>query len=164
MSRYATIQIKQDLSLLKNLFSKHLREKERKKIRALISLKQSEFKTRQELADSLEICLRTLERWLKLYTQEGIKKYLALPTRNKPSNVITEVIHQALSKKLSDSKNPLQGYTDAQRWLSQEFGVQIKYNNLRYYIHTHFKAKLKVARKSHLEKDPKAIAAFLKTT
>ena len=162
MPKYAVIHIKESLGDLKKLFSQHPREKERKKLSALISLKKQEFTTRQELADDLKVHSRTLKRWLNIYVAQGINELLSIPTRNKPSKVISPQVHQKLEKRLSDPNDALLGYKDAQRWLEQDLGVEIKYNNLYYYLQTHFKSKLKIGRKSHLKKEQDAIASFLK--
>ncbi len=73
-------------------------------------------------------------------------------------------MHQVISEKLHDSKNPLLGYFDAVNWLEKEHKKSVKHHTLRAYMIRHFKTKLKHPRKSHYKKDEQAIEAFKKTT
>ena len=54
-------------------------------------------------------------------------------------------------------------YWDAQKWVFDKYGVEIKYQRIREYLIQHFGTKLKVPRKSHYRKDVEAEKAFLKT-
>ena len=80
------------------------------------------------------------------------------------ASIISKEIHKKLSDKLNDSANPLKGYWEAQQWVRDNFGLEIKYNTLRTYLIRHFKTKIKTPRKSHYKKDDQAIEAFLKTS
>ena len=84
--------------------------------------------------------------------------------KNKTSKIITPSIHKGLSQRVKDPHNPFLGYWDAQNWVKQEYGVDIKYQRIREYLIQHFKTKPKTPRKSHYKKDDKAEKAFLKTT
>ena len=93
------------------------------------------------------------------YRRFGIEGFLLKTTRNRKSIKITFEIHKGLSEKVKDSKNPLLGYNDAQRWVQENFNVEINYHTLRDYLKKHFKTP----RKSHINKDEKAAVNFLKT-
>ena len=163
MGQTVKIVINESISCLKELQRKQLNIKSEKRILCLIFLKSSKFRTQQELADYLLIDRRTLSGWLKKYKENGIQGILLKPTRNKPSRLISLELHEALSVKVKDSQNPLLGYWDAQRWIMDNFNVDIQYHWLRVYLIKHFKTKLKSPRKSHYKKDDKAVEAFLKT-
>jgi hypothetical protein len=64
---------------------------------------------------------------------------------------------------VNDSHNPFLGYWDAQQWVVEQYGVEVKYQRIREYLIQHFSTKLKVLRKSHYKKDDDAEKAFLKT-
>ena len=61
--------------------------------------------------------------------------------KNRTSKIITPKIHKALPQKVHDSKNPFLGYCDAQDWVKQEFGIDVKYQRIREYLIQHFKTK-----------------------
>jgi transposase len=107
--------------------------------------------------------IRTLERWLNAYKSGGVLEMLHDKPKNKQSKIITPTMHKGLVERVNDSHNPFLGYWDAQNWINQEYGVDIKYHRIREYLIQHFKTKLKVPRKSHYKKDEQAEKAFLKT-
>lgn len=83
--------------------------------------------------------------------------------KNKKSKIITPEIHKGLEERLNSSEKGFLGYWEAQQWVSNQHGVQVKYHWLRQYLIKHFKTKLKSPRKSHYKKDYQAVDAFLKT-
>lgn len=160
MPKYATIDIAESLEFLGKLHARYKEERTRKRINMLIHLKENTFRTRQELSDSLSIGKRTLERWVKKYESQGIETFLGKESRNKKSKFINDSIEADLIKKLHDPYDSFTSYVDIQNWLLQEHQCDIKYDNLYYYLRTHFKTKLKVPRKSNINKDDKAVAFF----
>jgi transposase len=69
-----------------------------------------------------------------------------------------------LSQRVNDPTNTFLGYWDAQQWVNETYGIDIKYQRIREYLKQHFKTKLKSPRKSHYKKNVEAEKAFLKTT
>jgi len=164
MGIHSKLVIPESLEELKLLQSKQHSVKSEKRILCLILLKSKKFKTQGEVAGYLGVCRQSLVKWLTKYRKLGIQGIIIKPTRDKKSKIITSSIHQGLSEKLKDSKNPLRGYWDAQRWVFENYNVTIQYHWLRVYMINHFKTKLKSPRKSHYKKDEQAIDAFLKTS
>ena len=164
MGKNSSLVIKESLSELKILQSQQWSIKSEKRVLCLILLKTKKFATQKEVADYLGVCRQSLVGWLTKYRRDGISGILISPNRNKPSKIISSEIHQGLSIKLQDSKNPLLGYLDAKHWVKETYGVTVQYHWLRLYMIKHFKTKLKSPRKSHYKKDEKAAEAFLKTT
>jgi transposase len=164
MGKTVRIKVSESIPTLKGLQKKQLNIKSEKRILCLLYLKNNKFRTQQELADYLSIDRRTLSGWINKYKENGIKGILLKRTRNKPSKLISLELHDALAVKVKDSRNPLLGYWDAQRWVIENFNIDIQYHWLRIYLIKHFKTKLKSPRKSHYKKEDKAIDAFLKTT
>lgn len=163
MGKKAFLDIKESDSELKKLFSKQKTLKGEKRIKSLLAIKTQKFETRQELADSLGIHIRTLERWIVSYKDGGVDMLLAVMPKNKTSKIITAEIHEGLSRRVYDPNNPFLGYWDAQDWVKQKYGVAVKYQRIREYLIQHFKTKPKTPRKSHYKKDEEAEKAFLKT-
>ena len=71
--------------------------------------------------------------------------------------------HKALAKILHDPANGLQGYKELKQWYEKKTGRSIKYITLVKYCQRHFNTKIKVARKSHINKDEQEVISFKKT-
>jgi transposase len=164
MGRQAIIIIKESAKELKELYKKESNPKLKLRLKCLIYTKEKKHKTQSILATHLGIDYSSLKRWLKLYKEEGLASYLKIKSGGNRVSIITQDIHQKLKTKLHDSSNPLKGYWEAQQWIKDSFGLDIKYNTIRTYLIRHFKTKIKVPRKSHYKKDEQAIEAFFKTS
>jgi transposase len=163
MGKKAELDITESLSELKKLLVKQKTLKGEKRITCLIDIKSKKFEKRQKVSDSLGVHIRTLERWLNEYKSGGVLQLLYDKPKNKQSKIITPEIHKAVAQRVNDPHNPFLGYWDAQNWVNQKYGVDIKYQRIREYLIQHFKTKLKTPRKSHYKKDEQAEQAFLKT-
>lgn len=159
----ATLDIVETSAEFASLLSKQKNLIGEKRIKSLIFIKKNKFKTRQEVSDYLGIHIRTLERWIHTYKTTGINEMVHDKPKNKKSKIITNEIHQGLAERVNDPHNPFLGYWDAQIWVNEKYGVDIKYQRIREYLKQHFKTKLKSPRKSHYKKDEEAEKAFLKT-
>jgi transposase len=135
-----------------------------KRIIWLESILYKRFETRKQLAEYLNINPKTQERWTVQYIEHGIQGLLSDAPKNLKSRIITQEILQGLEKRVNSSTNPFLGYWDAQEWVFEQYGVEVKYHLLRHYLIQHFKTKLKSPRKSHYKKDEQAEKAFLKTS
>lgn len=164
MSYKSTIKVKEDIDLLRNKFKQAKESYVSQRIRSLIILKEYPTKKQADIAVELCVSHSTLKRWYKKYREDGLEKFIQLPSIGGSKSNIPANIHLALEKKLQDSENPLLGYWQAVEWVKNEFGFDIKYHTLRHHLITHFKTKMKSPRKSHYQKDEQAIEAFLKTT
>ena len=163
MKKPKELHITESVSELKKLRLKQPSLSKQKRVDCLIYIKTGKFNTRQELANYLGVHIRTQERWIAKYKSQGFLFMIEDEPRIIKSKIITEQIHQGLESRVNSSENPFLGYWDAQDWVYQEYGVQVKYHWLRKYLIKHFKTKLKAPRKSHYKKDEQAIEAFLKT-
>ncbi|PQB06675.1 hypothetical protein BST83_05510 [Polaribacter filamentus] len=164
MGRIASLDISESLIELKELVSKQTTLKGEKRVKSLIYIKTKKFKTRQEVSASVGVDIRTLERWVETYKLFGIDQMISDKPKNKQSKIITSEIHLGLSQRVNDPLNPFLGYWDAQIWVNETYGIEIKYQRIREYLKQHFKTKLKSPRKSHYKKNVEAEKAFLKTT
>ncbi|VAW82411.1 hypothetical protein MNBD_GAMMA12-2023 [hydrothermal vent metagenome] len=164
MGKRAELSIKESLSTLKALKKNQRILRKEKRVYALICIKESKFETRKQLASYLGVNLRSLDKWISQYKQFGIEDLLLSRPRRKGSKIITNQIHQGLEKRVNDESNPLRGYWDAQRWVKEQYDVEVKYHRIREYLIQHFKTKVKRPRKSHIKKDPAGMENFFKTT
>lgn len=164
MGKKAYLDITESQSELQKLLVKQKTLQGKKRIKCLIDIKLGKFETRQEVSNFIGIHIRTLERWLNNYKSGGVLEMLYDKPKDKKSKIITSEIHKGLEQRVNDAHNPFLGYWDAQNWVNQEYGVDIKYQRIREYLIQHFKTKLKTPRKSHYKKDEQAENAFLKTS
>ena len=162
MSKAHSIEIKESLSFLKDIYRKEQNIRKKNRIKSLICLKEGRFSTRAELANHLHIDYATLKRWLKEYRTSGLSSFKEIKSGGNRASAISAEIHEGLKVKLSDSHNPLRGYWDAVLWVQSNYGQTLNYHTLRGYLKRHFGAKKKHPRKSHYKKDIKATEVFKK--
>jgi len=163
MGKQAQINIKETRKELENRYAQERRIKSRTRIKSLLLIQSGEFETRQAIADYLHVHIRTMERWLNRYKSKGMDYMLEDLPKNKGSKIITREIHEGLATRVNDPHNPFLGYWDAQNWVKETYGIEVKYQRIREYLIQHFKTKVKSPRKRHVEKDVQAEKAFLKT-
>lgn len=135
------------------------------RLRVLIEIKKNEKTgiSKRDIAKLVGVDPNSVQTWRTLYGKGGLK---ALQKHNKKGfkpSVFTQEEHQAIEKKLKNPTNGLRGYTELLTWAEEEFKKQIKYNTLLKYSIKNFGSKIKVARKSHINKDESAVSAFKKT-
>jgi transposase len=131
MGKRVKLSIKESLSTLKTLKSKQRSLRKEKRVYAFLCIKESKFATRKQLASYLGVHLRSLEKWVVQYKQSGIEDLLLSKPKRKGSKIITDQIHQGLEKRVNNVSNPLRGYWDAQRWVEEQYGVEVKYHRIR---------------------------------
>ena len=163
MGKKSTTLIKESLKTLHNLRPKQVTLSNSKRLESLISLKTSQFDTLESLAKSLLISPSTLDKWLSIYRREGIDVLLKAKSRKRDSKFITSAIHKGLEQRLNDPENSFKGFWDAQQWIKDTYGVDVEYQLLWHYMTHKLDAKIKIPRRSNINKKPEAIAAFLKT-
>jgi transposase len=158
------IVIKENLTELKALLKK-ASPLISPRLRMLIEIKKNDKTgiSKRNIAKLIGVDPNSVQTWRNLYINGGLK---ALQKHNKKGfkpSVFTQEEHQAIGKKLNDPTNGLRGYTELLTWVEQEFKKQIKYNTLLKYSIKNFGSKIKVARKSHINKDLEAVSTFKKT-
>ena len=164
MALLKEFKIKESTTELKRALSQSKRLKEEKRITMLIRIKENTDATRQELANYLGVSRRVLVTWISMYEEEGLSAFYKDRTRNKLSRLEGSKISKAIETRVSNPQTGFLSYVDAQRWILNEFGEDIKYHTLRNFMITKFGTKVKSPRRSHVKKDPKAVALFLNAT
>ena len=81
----------------------------------------------------------------------------------KPSKINSEQ-EQALKEVLSNPNNGIVGFVELLEWFNKTFQTNINYKTFHGFVVRKFKAKIKVARKSHIKKDAQAVETFKKTS
>jgi transposase len=166
MSAPKLIQVKESTSELKSL----LKTTPRiifPRIRMLLEIKKYESTggiSKRMLAEAIGVNHNSVQTWRTLYANGGIEQLISYTKNEGRPSVLSEKEHQAIESKLNDSKNGLRGYVELLDWVETTFKKKIKYNTLLKYTNREFGASVKVARKSHVKKDPEAVLAFKKTS
>ncbi len=135
------------------------------KIRMLLTVKGSnKALSKTNLAEQIGVDPNSIQSWRTLYLSGGIGELLKDGRIGFKPSVISKESHQKIEKKLNNPQQGFTSYKELQIWVDQNLEEGINYNTLRHYVKRKFGAKLKVARKSHINKDPKAGEAFKKNS
>lgn len=127
----------------------------------LILLKHDGSLTKNYMGTALGVSSNSIQLWRRCYEQHGIDALLSDKRGgNKPAQ-ISPVIHKKIEKRLNSPTEGFKSYKEAQDWINS-FGLKMKYQAVNKYLKRRFDVKLKVARKSHIHKDPADEAVFKK--
>ena len=155
------IIVRESLSELKQLHkqsSAHVKPR----IQMLILSKQSKAFGKYALADALGVNHNSVQSWRKHYECGGLEKLLEDNRGGNRSAVIDAKTDKAIVAKLSDPKNAPRSFKELQKWVDDNYISGINYHTLNKHVKRKYGAKLKVARKSHVQKDEQAVKAFKK--
>ena len=160
MAKAMEITVKETVKELKQLQKEYPRKYAI--IQMLILLKEGKQKTKDGLALALGVSSKSVQVWRTTYKAKGVEELLKENRGGKKPAQITEKIAAVVQKRLSNPQEGFRSYTEAQTWLNDTFGLTMEYQAVNKFFKRRFKTKLKVARKSHIRKDPAAEAAFKK--
>jgi transposase len=163
MAKAKEVLIKESVQELKQLFKEQSKQTMRNRIIMLQQIKQSNKSlSKNELADLVGVNHNSIQKWRRLYETKGIKGLLEQTRGGKRREVITPLAHTAIEKRLKSPLDAFVSFEELRRWVDEHYIPGIKYVTLNAYVKKHFGAKLKVARKSHVQKDLNAVDAFKK--
>lgn len=166
MSAPKSIIVKESIAELKKL----LKTEPRlifPRIRMLLEIKKHESTggiSKRMLADAIGVNHNSIQTWRTVYASGGVKQLISYKKNEGRPTILNDEEHQAIASKLNDSENGLRGYVELLDWVENTFKKKIKYNTLLKYTNREFGASVKVARKSHVKKDPEAVTSFKKTS
>ena len=150
---------------LQSLLRKQDNPKNILSLQSLIHIKENRFKKRTELAKHLGYSVRSMELWLKKYSDYGLEGMLIVDKpKQKRKRCISQDIHDGLSEQLNDPRKGFKSYVQALDWVKENYNSEIHYHGLRNYMIEFFGTKIKQPRKSHVHKSEEAKADFLKLT
>ena len=163
MSRPLIIFITETADELKQLMHAQQKAKLKERVQALYLLKNERAKTLQDLVDFLGRSKSTIESWLTLYRKQGLLGLLAWNYHGGQPPAISESVLTELRGKLNQPQG-FKNYGEVQQWLKEEYGLEIHYKTVYQTVHYKLKAKLKVARPTHLKRDDTAVVEFKKNS
>ena len=138
------------------------------RVRMLILMKKAGDKgiSKRDLMEGVGASSQSIHNWRTAYRQGGLDALLFNGRKDKAGrpSIFTKEEHKKLEEKLNDPKNGLAGYVELQQWIAEQFQKEIKYNTILKYAMRHFGTRVKVARKSHVNKDEHAVSTFKKTS
>ena len=117
----------------------------------------------QELVLKTKANRDSIRNWKNTYRDKGIEGLIGETRGRKQPGAIGPKEKLQLQKKLSDPKGGFTSYNEAVEWINKTFGLQMEYHAVNKYLKRNFGTKLKVGRKTHVNKDENAAALFKKT-
>ena len=152
--------IKENLTELRKLQKQFPRKY--KAIQMLIAVKQKGALSKDALAAMVGASDRSIQTWRSNYITGGMAQMLVDNRGGKKPGKITAAVHQQLSKRLHNPQQGFRSFIEIRQWLLNEFSIAMEYHAVNKYVKRKFGARLKVSRKSHVQKSPAAEAVFKK--
>jgi transposase len=121
------------------------------------------FSSTQDLVVKTKANRDSIRNWKNTYRSKGIKGLLGETRGRKQPGAIGPKVKLQLQQKLSDPKGGFSSYKQAMDWINETFGLEMEYHAVNKYLKRNFGTKLKVGRKTHINKDDNAAALFKKT-
>lgn len=137
-----------------------------KRLHALLIFKRNEETgiSKRLVADEIGVNHNSVQKWRSLYIDGGIKLLMSHSKIGYKPSKITKEQEQALKEQLNNPLNGMVGFIELLDWFNKKFETEINYKTFHGFVVRKYKAKIKVARKSHIKKDEKAVETFKKTS
>ena len=165
MSDPKTFKIKETEAELKKLI-KSSNPMIAKRLKALLVFKKNEANgiSKRLVAEEIGVNHNSIQTWRSSYIEGGIKMLITHSnTGYKPSKITNEQ-EQALRVQLNNSHNGIVGFIELLHWFNTKYQTSINYKTFHGFVVRKFNAKIKIARKTHINKDAKAVEEFKKTS
>jgi transposase len=137
-----------------------------KRLQALYIFKQHETTgiSKREVADAIGVNHNSIQTWRSNYIKEGINGLISHSNIGYKPSIINKEQEKALHEQLHNPVNGFVGFIELLEWFNKEFNTNINYKTFHGFVVRKFNAKIKVARKSHVNKDEQAVESFKKTS
>lgn len=161
MSGVLKIEITEEAETLKILLNQQKTATGFARVQTLYLLKTKQVETVQHLSVVLARERTTIQRWLRLYRNGGLKLMLE---KRKSSGRPAIIPDWAIARLTCELKHPegFSSYGEVQVWLEADLGIQAAYDVVHNLVHDKLKASLKVARPKSNEQEPEVVEAFKK--
>jgi transposase len=161
MAHALRVVVKEEIQELKKLQKKHPLSSS--KLQMLILIKGGIIVSKDALAQALSVSTNSVHKWRTNYIAGGMDLLLKDNRGGKRKGKITAEAQLKLQERLNNSREGFGSFIEIQQWLKDNFNIEMGYHAVNKYVKRNFKAKPKVGRKSHINKDPAAEAVFKKT-
>jgi transposase len=155
------IEVKESLAELKRVYktvATHLRPR----VQMLILSVQKDLHSKYALATALGVDPNSIHNWKTAYQQGGLPALVVEKRGGRRPSLIDERTALAIAQKLSDPYEAPRSFPELQQWVDEHYLPGINYHTLRKHVKRKYGAKIKVVRKSHVQKDEAEVAAFKK--
>jgi transposase len=115
------------------------------------------------LSDQVGVDPNSIQSWRKKYVKGGLHALLNDGRVGFKPTLLNAKQHNKIALRLQSPHDAFTSFRELQKWVDS-FSEGINYNSLRHYVKRHFGAKLKIGRKSHIQKDEKAVSTFKKSS
>jgi len=165
MAKALYIKVSEERKALKNRL-KTAKPWERPRLIMLLEMQKEGEQgiSKAELMQRVGVCGQSINNWRKAYRNGGLSLLLSHKKTGFKPSVFTEAEKTELGILVNNQQNGIVGYVEPQRWVKDKFEKDVRYITLVKFMQRNFKTKIKVARKSHIKKDIKAVEAFKKTS
>ena len=154
------ITIKESVSELTSLLKK-CSDANKPRIKMLLAIQKGTTST-QALVSEIKVNRDSIRNWKNTYNEKGIAGLLGETRGGKKPGAIGAEQKLQLQQKLSDPKGGFTSYKQAVDWINNTFDLEMRYHAVNKYLKRNFGTKLKVGRKTHVNKDENATALFKK--
>ncbi len=155
------IVVKEEATELRKLYRKaphHLKSR----IRMLLLALTEDIHAKSGLAQKLKVDPNSVQAWKSSYESGGLSALLQDRRSGNNPALVDAKTHEALHTKLTNPLEAPRSYKELQQWVEEHYLPGINYQTLRGYVQRHFGTKIKVVRKTHIQKDQAAVEVFKK--
>ena len=133
----------------------------KRRLHLLVLLAEGTVRDRQQAAAHLAVHRNTVGEWLTRYERGGLAGLLHRDQRGaRPGQrLLSAPAWEALQARLQ-SPEGFGGYQDIQRWLADEWGVELAYHSVHRLVHRRLGASPKRPRPVHPKKTPQRPVTF----
>jgi transposase len=145
--------IVEDLATLQERL-RHERDPKRKpRLHLLVLIKSGQVTSRGQAATHLALHRNTVGAWLRQYRDGGLEALLTYKEAGAPAGqkTLPPAVFAQLKTRLA-TPTGFTSYLEVQRWLRDEFALEVPYKTLHGMVHYQLKAKLKRPRPRHAKK------------
>ena len=154
------ITVKESVIKLRSLQKSH--PSKFKPLQMLIILKEQGPLSKKTLSSLLGASDKSIGNWRSSYLSDGIEPLLEEHRGGHKQGKITEDVERKLHARLNNPKEGFRSFIEIQQWLLDEFSIEMEYHAVNKFIKRRFGARLKVSRKSHVQKSPADEVVFKK--
>ena len=139
MGRPASFRINENREDLEILLKKANEPRITERLKLLISIKENEKLTQQNLSKRLKISNSKLKYWMRKYNEFGLDGFTSINNVNdNRKSSITKTIHLDLEAKMSDTETPITSFKPLIPYLKEKYDLEIGYPTLSSYMIRHF--------------------------
>lgn len=160
MQKIKALQVTETVSQLRIYQRRH--SSRFKPLQMLLLIKQQVEQNKYRLAALLGCSQSSVTKWRKDYLSRGIAGILTEKRGGHKRSKINETAENSLASRLNNPKEGFRSFTEIQQWLVAEFDISMNYHAINKHVKRKYGGRLKVSRKSHVQKSPADEAVFKK--